>query len=67
MKGALLRLILLVAVVDALFITGFFLFHLEAASQPVRVGYTAAWTVVTLLLVLHGLTRVRAVRRRPGT
>jgi hypothetical protein len=65
-RGALLRLVLLVIIVDALFIAGYFLFHLEAASRPARIGYTAAWTVVTLLLVLQGLTRVRALRGRPG-
>ncbi len=65
-RGALLRLVLLVIIVDALFIAGYFLFHLEAASPPARIGYAAAWTVVTLLLVLQGLTRVRALRGRPG-
>jgi hypothetical protein len=65
-RGALLRLVLLVGVVDALFIAGYFLFHLETASQPARLGYTAVWTVVTLLLVVRGLTRIRALRGRPG-
>jgi hypothetical protein len=66
-RSALLRLVLLVVAVDALFIAGYFLFHLETASQAARIGYTATWTVVTLLLVLQGLARVRALRGRAGT
>jgi hypothetical protein len=43
------------------------LFRLGAAGDPTRIGYTAAWTAVTLLVVLRGLTRIRSLRRRgPG-
>jgi hypothetical protein len=63
-KGELLRLVLAVLLVDALFIAGYFLFQLEHASTPLKMGYTAAWTAVTLLVVLRALTRIRALRRR---
>ena len=63
-RRELLKLVLAVALVDALFIAGYYLFHLERGSQSVRLGYTAAWTTITLLVVLRGLTRVRGLRAR---
>jgi hypothetical protein len=67
MRRELFRLLATVLAVDALFIAGYFLFHLDVAGDPVKVGYTAAWTVVTLLVVLRGLTRMRSLRRRGGS
>ena len=46
-RRELLRLVLAVALVDGLFIAGYSLFHLERATSPIRIGYTAAWTAVT--------------------
>jgi hypothetical protein len=66
MKRELFLLLAAVLVVDALFIAGYLLFHLAAAGDPVKIGYTAAWTVVTLLVVLRALTRIRSLRRRGG-
>ncbi len=67
MKRELLLLLATVLLVDALFIAGFFLFDVAAASDPAKIGYTAAWTVVTLLVVLRALTRIRSLRRRGGS
>jgi hypothetical protein len=67
MKRELFLLLATVLAVDALFIAGYFLFHLDAAGDPAKLGYTAAWTVVTLLVVLRGLTRIRSLRRRRGS
>ena len=64
MKRELLRLVLAVALVDALFIAGYYLFRLQLASSPQKIGYTVAWTAVTLFVVLRALTRIRALRRR---
>lgn len=64
-KRELLLLVAAVVVVDALFIAGYFLLHLPTARDPAKVGYTAAWTVVTLLVVLRALTRIRSLRGRP--
>jgi NADH:ubiquinone oxidoreductase subunit H len=61
-RRELLGLVLAVFIVDALFIGGYFLFHLQRAANPVKIGYTAAWTAVTLLVVLRALTRIRALR-----
>lgn len=66
-RGQVYRLVLAVALVDALFIAGYYVCHLERASSRLRIGYTAAWTAATLLIVLRGLGRLRALRRRlPG-
>ena len=64
MKRELLRLVLAVALVDALFIAGYYLFRLELASSPQKVGYTVVWTAVTLFVVLRALARIRALRQR---
>jgi hypothetical protein len=66
MKRELVRLLAVVLVVDALFVAGYFLVGLDAASDPVKIGYTAAWTIVTLLVVLRALARIRSVRERGG-
>lgn len=67
MKRELFLLLAAVLVVEALFIPGYFLFHLDAAGDLAKIGYTAVWTVVTLLVVLRGLTRMRSLRRRGGS
>jgi hypothetical protein len=66
MKRELLLLVAAVLVVDALFIAGFFLFRVNAAGYSTKIGFTAAWTFVTLLVVLRSLTRIRALRSRGG-
>lgn len=66
MRRELFLLLATVLVVDALFIAGYFLFHLAAAGDSAKIGYTAAWTAVTVLVVLRGLARIRTRRRRGG-
>lgn len=63
-RRRLLRLVLAVALVHGLFIAGYHLFRLERGSSSLRIGYTAAWTAVTLLIVVPGLLRIRAMRGR---
>jgi hypothetical protein len=67
MKRELLLLIAAVLVVDAVFIAGYFLFRLNAAGDSAKLGYTAVWTGLTLLVVLRALSRIRALRNRPRT
>jgi len=62
-KRELLRLVLAVVLVDALFIAGYYLFRSELVSSPGKMGFTAVWTAVTLFIVLRALTRIRALRR----
>ena len=64
MRRELLRLVLVVVFVHALFIAGYYLFRDAFASDPTRIGYTATWTAVTLLIVLRALIRIRAMRSR---
>ena len=68
-RGALrrevLRLVGLVLLVDGVFIAGSVIAGLGTASANLRFGYTIAWTVVTLAVVLRGLGRVRVARMRP--
>ncbi len=66
MTRELLLLIGAALAVDVLFIVGYFAFRLHAASDGAKIGYAAAWTVVTLLVVLRGLARIRALRGRGG-
>jgi len=70
LRREVLALVGLVLAVDAVFVAGYFLAGVARRPDGVKLGYTAAWTIVTLLVVLRGLTRVRAerVRRlaRPG-
>jgi hypothetical protein len=64
LRGEVLRLVGLVLLVDAVFIAGYFIAGLAAASANLTSGYMIAWTVVTLAVVLRGLGRVRAARLR---
>ena len=64
MRREVLQLVVAVVVVDALFAGGYFLFHLERGGHSAKLGYTAAWTIVTLLVVLRALTRMRTLRGR---
>ena len=66
MRREVIGLALAVVVVDALFIAGYFLFHLERLGGPVKLAYTAAWTIVTLAVVLRALIRIRSLRVRGG-
>ena len=62
MRRELVRLVLAVALLHGLFIVAYYLFQLERGSRPLKAGYTAVWTVVTLLVALRGLLRIRSLR-----
>ena len=64
MRRELLRLVLAVVVVHALFIAGYLRFRDALDSDPMRIGYTAAWTAITLVIALRALIRIRAMRSR---
>jgi hypothetical protein len=48
--------------IEAGFIALDLLTPLRSASAAVKLGYTALWTGVTLVAVLRGLGRMRAIR-----
>ena len=57
-----LLLVAIVLLVDAVFMAAYFLGHLRIISDPAKVAFTAVWTVVTLVVVIRGLARVRKAR-----
>ena len=64
LRREVLALVGLVLLADVLFIAAYFLFDLAARPAPTRLGFTVAWTLVTLAIVLRGLARIRAGRLR---
>lgn len=66
LRREVVTLVALVLLVDGLFIGGYFAAGLVRASGPLKLGYTAAWTLVTMVVVLRGLTRIRAIRSGAG-
>jgi hypothetical protein len=63
-RRELLRLVVAVVLLHALFIAGFYVLRVEHTSSRFRVGYTAAWTIATLVVALRALTRIRRLRGR---
>lgn len=61
-KREVVKLVVLLLVVDGVFVSGYFAAGLVRASAAAKLGYTAVWTLVTLVVVLRGLTRIRALR-----
>jgi hypothetical protein len=61
-KREVVKLVVLLLVVDGVFVGGSFAAGLVRASAAAKLGYTAVWTLVTLVVVLRGLTRIRALR-----
>jgi hypothetical protein len=57
-----LSLIGLVLLVDALFIAIYFLAGVRDASAMMKVAYTVLWTLLTLVVVIRGLARIRNAR-----
>lgn len=65
-KREVMILVALVLLVDGLFVVGYFAAGLVRASDVMKMGYTAVWTVITMVVVLRGLTRIRALRSGTG-
>jgi RsiW-degrading membrane proteinase PrsW (M82 family) len=62
LKREVLWLVAAVLAVDAIFVGGYFLGRVRGASDPIKVAFTALWTLVTLGVVIRGLSRVRRAR-----
>ncbi len=62
-----LILVGLVLLVDGVFIAGYFAAGIVRGSDVAKVVYAAVWTVVTMVVVLRGLTRIRAIRSGSGS
>lgn len=61
-----LSLVGLVLAVDLVFVALYFLTRLQRAPDGAKVAFTAVWTLLTLAVVLRGLTRIRASRAPRG-
>ena len=62
MRREVLWLVVAVLVVDAIFIGAYFVGRVRSASDPIKLAFTALWTLVTLGVVIRGLSRVRKAR-----
>ena len=62
LKRELLWLIGSVLLVDAGFIAVYFLADLRTTADTAKLAFTAVWTLVTLAIVLRGLSRIRRLR-----
>jgi hypothetical protein len=64
LRRAVLTLVGLVLLIDGGFIGIYYAAGVGRSSPSARLGFTLLWTLATLVVVLRGLARVRAERRR---
>lgn len=57
-----LILVGLVVVVDLVFIAAYFLGGIDRSSDQMKLLFTVGWTLITLVIVLRGLLRIRQGR-----
>jgi hypothetical protein len=57
-----LLLVGVVVLVDTIFVGVYFLADLPSVSDSAKLGFTVVWTLVTLGVVIRGLSRVRKAR-----
>ena len=69
LKRYLMWMVLAVVVLDAVAIGLYSQLHIRNAAPRTQALFTGGWTLVTLIVVLTGMTRIRAarVRWRSGT
>ena len=65
LRRQLILLIAAVLVVDGVFVAAYFLGGLSNGSNTGKLVFTAVWTLATLVIVLGGMSRIRAARNRP--
>lgn len=68
LKRYLIWMVVAVVGLDAMAISLYYGLHVRSAAPRTQALFTGAWTLVTLVVVLTGMTRIRAarVRRRRG-
>jgi hypothetical protein len=62
LSRAVLTLLGLIVLVDGVFVGIYYAAGLAHATPGVTLGYTALWTLATLVVVIRGLGRVRGER-----
>jgi len=65
LRRQLILLIVAVLAVDGVFVAAYFLGGISNGSDTGKLVFTAAWTLATLVIVLGGMSRIRAARNRP--
>ena len=65
LRSAVLRLVIGVAVLDAIAIAIYYLADIPLRPASIRYPFFAAWILLTLAVVLPGLHRIRVARIRP--
>ena len=66
MRKEVLTLVALVLLVDAIFVAAYFLGRVRTASDGGKLAFTAVWTLITLGVVIRGLSRIRSTRLHRG-
>jgi hypothetical protein len=56
----------LVLIIDVVFIAAYFLAGIDHSSDRTKLLFTVVWTVITLVVVLRGLLRIRQARLPRG-
>lgn len=64
LRAAVLRLALSVIVLHAIAITTYYVADIPLRPPSIRYPFFGAWLVLTLIVVLQGLYRIRAARVR---
>jgi hypothetical protein len=64
-RRQLILLIAAVLVVDGVFVAAYFVGGIWDGSNTGKVVFTVVWTLATLVIVLGGMSRIRAARNRP--
>jgi hypothetical protein len=65
LRRQLILLIAAVLAVDGVFVAAYFLGGISNGSNTGKLVFTAVWTLATLVIVLGGMSRIRAARNRP--
>jgi hypothetical protein len=64
LRKLLLQLIAAVVLLDVVVIGLYYALHIQRTSTRTQTLFTGVWTVLTLIVVLVALGRIRAARRR---
>jgi hypothetical protein len=62
LRREVLWLVVGVLAVDVVFVAVYFAAGVRTAPDTLKVAFTAAWTLVTLGVVIRGLSRIRRTR-----
>ncbi|HKO15825.1 MAG TPA: hypothetical protein VJU87_06280 [Gemmatimonadaceae bacterium] len=61
-RKLLLTMVLLVVVLDAIAIGGYFALRVAMRPQQIQIGFVVVWTLLTLAIVAVYLGRIRRIR-----